>query len=1000
MKLLNNRFVSVRVLIMLALVSLSTQMYAQVSEGGSPKSFQYPTLRSSTPQYMADVNFDVQAMLAEDDALEAEGMPPRCARIIPVDLTVENSGLWSELPDGTKIWQLEIYAPEAMAIMLYYDKFIIPQGGRLFIYNKDLSKLLGAYTHTTNTKGAEFATEFVYGDRIVLEYEAPQGELIIPEIEITGVAYGYNHIRVPMQDGSAKYRWDSEPCMINVNCPEGDDWQDQKKGVLRSISPKGEYVGLCSGTLINNTSFDQDPLFLSAFHCYEGVTEEEINQTVYYFNYEYEGCENLGTDPYSKTITGAEYLVSLPISANSDGALLRLSRQIPDNYDAYFNGWDRRNSPAISGVCIHHPAGDVKKISTFKSPATSTTWRAQGVTGATNGYWNVYFSKTETGHSVTEGGSSGSPLFNQNKLVVGTLTGGSSTCNYKNGVNNYGKLWYHWDKSTEGKYMADYLDPTGTGEEYIPGFYNGATPFEADFSYAPEEVVVDLPVKFNDLSYNATSWTWSFEGATPATSTEQSPEVVFNSVGTKQVTLIINQGRPSESTKTMSVEVTPEVAALADFDIDGSSADIVEVFQGEPVIFTNKSKGSRISFSWNFENGTPETSTLKDPEVRFNTLGTFDIELSTQNYLGTNIKNKQVKVNDQAPVAEIISSSNYFTTYPNYGQLLPNAGGKVNLKDESKYFPTSWLWTLQGANETSSNNENVEANYSKEGKYSVTLKVENAKGSSEIVKEDYIQVGGTAQIWNMPVGEKGLTYHKINEDEYLTGTSDHYSVLAEKFENSGSGTITEVDVMMKVVDGDVSERNYIVLIYSDKDGKPGTVIGSANRFSGATINPEGHTTVTLAQPITVSGTFYVAISALGYNENKIAIATSERTKETAYANVGGQWMLLSECFPEGDWSLSLNIVPKYTIEGGSNINNINDYAEIKIYPNPVGDDLTIESSEMIRTVIVSDLQGRKIADYIVNDSFLTIPAQSWNTGIYLIRVETEDSNYVQKVIKK
>ncbi|MDL2257444.1 hypothetical protein LJC06_04485 [Bacteroidales bacterium OttesenSCG-928-I14] len=154
MKLLNNRFVSVRVLIMLALVSLSTQMYAQVSEGGSPKSFQYPTLRSSTPQYMADVNFDVQAMLAEDDALEAEGMPPRCARIIPVDLTVENSGLWSELPDGTKIWQLEIYAPEAMAIMLYYDKFIIPQGGRLFIYNKDLSKLLGAYTHTTTSSGA------------------------------------------------------------------------------------------------------------------------------------------------------------------------------------------------------------------------------------------------------------------------------------------------------------------------------------------------------------------------------------------------------------------------------------------------------------------------------------------------------------------------------------------------------------------------------------------------------------------------------------------------------------------------------------------------------------------------------------------------------------------------------------------------------------------------------------------------------------------------------
>ena len=57
---------------------------------------------------------------------------------------------------------------------------------------------------------------------------------------------------------------------------------------------------------------------------------------------------------------------------------------------------------------------------------------------------NVVFEQTANGHAVTEGGSSGSPLFNQNKQIVGTLSGGSSSCEKPNGANTYGKLYRNY----------------------------------------------------------------------------------------------------------------------------------------------------------------------------------------------------------------------------------------------------------------------------------------------------------------------------------------------------------------------------------------------------------------------------------------------------------------------------------------------------------------------------------------------------------------------------
>jgi hypothetical protein len=301
------------------------------------------------------------------------------------------------------------------------------------------------------------------------DYESP--------IIISGVLYGYNSLYVEKSLDGEQSRiviGDSEPCEVNINCPEGANWQDQKRGVIRLLTKIGVNSYFCSASVINNTAEDFDPLVLSAYHCFQGATPAEMNQLKCAFNYERVACTG-NTMASSKTMTGAAILVNIPISGSSDGTLLRLNEHIPLSYNAYYNGWDRRNIAPTSGVGIHHPAGDVKKISTFTTTLTQSYCLSGMPVGAS---WQVKWAATQTNHGVTEGGSSGSPIFNQNKHIVGTLSGGSSECTAPNGTDCYGKLWYHWDQHATQK-MKTYLDPINSGVESLDGIYEPTIPCES-----------------------------------------------------------------------------------------------------------------------------------------------------------------------------------------------------------------------------------------------------------------------------------------------------------------------------------------------------------------------------------------------------------------------------------------------------------------------------------------------------------------------------------------
>jgi hypothetical protein len=137
---------------------------------------------------------------------------------------------------------------------------------------------------------------------------------------------------------------------------------------------------------------------------------------------------------------------------------------VPSVLTPYFCGWDKSGAIPSSCVGIHHPSGDIKKIAIENDPLISTTFGG----APANSHWGI----TSWDEGVTEPGSSGSPIFDQNHRIVGQLHGGASACGASALSDEYGKFSYSWnpvssDSSTQLKY---WLDPSNSGAQFINGY--------------------------------------------------------------------------------------------------------------------------------------------------------------------------------------------------------------------------------------------------------------------------------------------------------------------------------------------------------------------------------------------------------------------------------------------------------------------------------------------------------------------------------------------------
>jgi len=379
---------------------------------------------------------DAAAALLEDEVRESAGLPPRFAISCSVEISPLSRGTWEDLPGGSRVWRLRVSSPGAPSLNLGFTRFALPEAARLLVYAADFSNGTRAYTAADNAAHGELWTPVVLADDIVIELTVPAESAGAVALTLGSVNVGYRDFGKLMESVGR-----SGDCMVDVICPEGDDWRREIPAV-GLISLGGDTF--CTGFMVNNTARDGRPYFMTALHC--TVDINNAPSLVVYWNYESPSCDAQCCGSYVDNQTGSYFRAGY---AGSDFVLVELD-ELPDPaWGVTYVGWDRTGANAQWAVGIHHPSTDEKSINFELHPTTTST------NFVTVPHW-------ETGS--TEPGSSGSPLFNQDHRVIGQFHTGASYCENPN-TDSYGRFSVSWVNG-----LSQYLDPLGTGASTVDGY--------------------------------------------------------------------------------------------------------------------------------------------------------------------------------------------------------------------------------------------------------------------------------------------------------------------------------------------------------------------------------------------------------------------------------------------------------------------------------------------------------------------------------------------------
>ncbi|MCC6157286.1 MAG: trypsin-like peptidase domain-containing protein [Deltaproteobacteria bacterium] len=355
------------------------------------------------------------AALARGVAKLGEGVWARGGKRTPAGIHADaptlHAGDWTRIAraDGLVSWMAQISSPGAEYLRTHFTRSV--RRGEIWVIGADGVARMVRTTRTATT--ADFWGPIVPGDRMTIEVvtpgDAPPANLIDK----------ISHI-LPLQDLATE-----EDCYSDPTC--FTDGNAVKKGVgwIWLADPWGTFI--CTGSLLSDVSGSLAPYFLTANHCMN--TQQEADAIIVVWNYHTSSCD--GSVPNPVTLPNSAGSEMLAHSSQSDFALFLLDEDPPAG--PTYLGWT--TDALASGediTVVHHPDGAWKRI-TF----------GDQVGGDTN-FWEVRYTD-----GSTEGGSSGSPLFNDDMLVVGQLYGGSAWCTNMNGTDEFGKFSRSWDLGIE-----------------------------------------------------------------------------------------------------------------------------------------------------------------------------------------------------------------------------------------------------------------------------------------------------------------------------------------------------------------------------------------------------------------------------------------------------------------------------------------------------------------------------------------------------------------------
>ncbi|GGX29404.1 PKD domain-containing protein [Aquimarina muelleri] len=249
-----------------------------------------------------------------------------------------------------------------------------------------------------------------------------------------------------------------------------------------------------------------------------------------------------------------------------------------------------------------------------------------------------------------------------------------------------------------------------------------AIPVVVDFEYEVinNDYSVPVSIVFFNRTEGADQYEWYFEGANLSRSVDRNPGIVkFNKKGNYTIKLTATNIDGSIDSKILKIKI--EAPLILDF----TATNVINTFSPATYTVTNLSKGA-TTYKWLFEGGTPLSSRDQNPkEIVFKEPGEHKIELEISNGRETYTKNTSVIV---APY--LSTDFEYTIAFTNDDYQIP---AKVNFTSTS-ISTTDYIWTIEGANITTSQDKDVEVVFNTIGEQKITLTASNGKEIKSVSK--------------------------------------------------------------------------------------------------------------------------------------------------------------------------------------------------------------------------------------------------------------------------
>ncbi len=407
-----------------------------------------------------EIGVDPQHAAALRAVKQDKSQPWQFAIPVEVSLNPGNSGFIVKNGSET-VWVLPVSSKGAFSLNLILSPYNLPDGAYVYIYDLQRQIVRGAFTRESTAITRSMPVMPLPGERLVLECHFPGTGIPPNSIGVRQVAHDFAGFFGP-EGIKDLYYGRSDACEVDLNCSTNPNYIRASRSTVRLLVAGSE---LCTGVMVNNTGNEYKAYIITANHCIESGDHAE--NTIFVFNYLSPWCD--GPDMSNMhTLTGSLLRAENP---DIDFSLVELNQFPSLVLRPYFSGWDITSTTPTNTYTVHHPEGDMMKITIDDNPPLSASYPLGYVA---NGFWRIL--RWETG--TTEPGSSGGPLYDQNGRLRGTLTGGGATCSDPS--NDYfAKLSRMFNITTlPSSHLSSWLDPSGLGATVV----NGRDPYGYNLS--------------------------------------------------------------------------------------------------------------------------------------------------------------------------------------------------------------------------------------------------------------------------------------------------------------------------------------------------------------------------------------------------------------------------------------------------------------------------------------------------------------------------------------